>query len=53
MRAFEQWEPGFRPADARAQAERFSRAAFLRAVQGEVDAMMGAPSVPARRAAVP
>ena len=47
------WEPAFQPADARAQAERFSRAAFLRAVQAEVDALMGAPSVPSRRAAVP
>ncbi|HZH16303.1 MAG TPA: glycosyltransferase [Archangium sp.] len=53
VRRFEQWEPTFQPADARAQAERFSRAAFLRAVRAEVDAMMGAPSVPARRAAVP
>jgi glycosyltransferase involved in cell wall biosynthesis len=50
VRRFEQWEPGFRPADARAQAERFSRATFLRAIQSEVDALMGA-AVP--RAAVP
>ncbi|MCY1076909.1 glycosyltransferase [Archangium lansingense] len=50
---FEQWEPLFQPADARAQAERFSRSAFLRAVQAEVDSLMGAPSRPAVRAAVP
>ena len=53
VRRFEQWEPAFQPADARAQAERFSRATFLRSVMAEVDAMMSAPSVPARRAAVP
>ena len=46
VRRFEQWEPAFQPADARAQAERFSRAAFLRKVQAEVDAMMGAPPSP-------
>jgi glycosyltransferase involved in cell wall biosynthesis len=40
VRRFEQWEPGFRPADARAQAERFSRAAFLRAIQAEVEALL-------------
>ena len=53
VRRFEQWEPVFQPADARAQAERFSRSTFLRAVQAEVDSLMGAPSRPAVRAAVP
>jgi glycosyltransferase involved in cell wall biosynthesis len=48
VRAFERWEPGFRPADARAQAERFSRATFLRAVKAEVDALMGVSSHPDR-----
>ena len=50
VRRFEQWEPVFHPADARAQAERFSRATFLRAIQSEVDALMAAPP---RRAAGP
>jgi len=42
VRRFEAWEPQFRPADARAQAERFSRATFLRSVKAEVDALLGA-----------
>lgn len=41
VRRFEAWEPQFRPADARAQAERFSRATFLRSVKAEVDALLG------------
>ncbi|MET0402958.1 MAG: glycosyltransferase, partial [Cystobacter sp.] len=41
VRRFEAWEPGFRPSDARRQAERFSRATFLRAVMAEVEALMG------------
>ncbi len=53
VRRFEQWEPHFRPADARAQAERFSRATFLRAIQSEVDALMGAPAAAPLRTAVP
>ncbi len=48
VRRFEAWEPSFRPADARAQAERFSRATFLRAVKAEVDALLGTPSHPDR-----
>jgi len=43
VRRFEAWEPGFQPSDARAQAERFSRAAFQRAVKAEVDALLGTP----------
>jgi glycosyltransferase involved in cell wall biosynthesis len=43
VRRFERWEPSFRPADARAQAERFSRAAFLRAIQSEVESLLAAP----------
>ncbi|WP_257458509.1 glycosyltransferase [Archangium lipolyticum] len=53
VRRFERWEPDFRPADARAQAERFSRAAFLRSIQAEVDVVMGAPVVSSARAAAP
>lgn len=41
VRRFEAWEPGFRPSDARRQAERFSRATFQRAVMAEVEALMG------------
>jgi len=48
VRRFEAWEPTFRPADARAQAERFSRATFLRAVKAEVDALLGTSSHPDR-----
>ncbi|WP_309897207.1 glycosyltransferase [Archangium sp.] len=49
VRRFEAWEPHFRPADARAQAERFSRATFLRSVKAEVDALLGgATSYPDR-----
>jgi glycosyltransferase involved in cell wall biosynthesis len=49
VRRFEAWEPHFRPADARAQAERFSRATFLRSVKAEVDALLGgAASYPDR-----
>ena len=49
VRRFEAWEPQFRPADARAQAERFSRATFLRSVKAEVDALLGgAASYPDR-----
>ncbi len=40
VRRFEQWEPGFQPADARAQAWRFSRAVFLRAVESEVESLL-------------
>ena len=40
VRQFEVWEPGFRPEDARSQAERFSRAAFQRAMLSEVDALL-------------
>ncbi len=43
VRRFEQWEPSFRPEDARAQAERFGRSAFLRAIQSEVDALLASP----------
>jgi glycosyltransferase involved in cell wall biosynthesis len=53
VRRFEQWEGSFRPEDARAQAERFSRAAFQRAVKAEADALLGAPSTPPVRAAIP
>ncbi len=41
VRRFEAWEPSFQPADARSQAERFSRAAFQRAILAEVEALMG------------
>ncbi|QSQ27437.1 glycosyltransferase [Pyxidicoccus parkwayensis] len=40
VRQFEAWEPGFRPEDARSQAERFSRAAFQRAMLAEVDTLL-------------
>ncbi|RJS20790.1 glycosyltransferase family 4 protein [Corallococcus sp. H22C18031201] len=36
---FAAWEPGFRAEDARAQAERFSRASFQRGIQAEVEAL--------------
>lgn len=48
VRQFEHWEADFRPADARAQAERFSRAAFQRAILAEVEALLGRPASPAR-----
>lgn len=48
VRQFEHWEADFRPADARAQAERFSRAAFQRAILAEVEALLGRPVSPAR-----
>jgi glycosyltransferase involved in cell wall biosynthesis len=50
VRQFEHWEPTFRPADARAQAERFSKAAFQRGVMAEVEALLGTSSRPARTA---
>jgi glycosyltransferase involved in cell wall biosynthesis len=53
VRRFERWEGSFRPEDARAQAERFSRAAFQRAVKAEADALLGAPSTPPVRTAIP
>ncbi|NNB96486.1 glycosyltransferase [Corallococcus exiguus] len=48
VRQFDAWEQSFRPEDARAQAERFSRARFQQAIQAEVDALLGmSPSSPA------
>ncbi|NOK12285.1 glycosyltransferase [Corallococcus exercitus] len=41
VRQFDAWEASFRPEDARAQAERFSRARFQQAIQAEVDALLG------------
>ncbi|MCE9667202.1 glycosyltransferase [Myxococcus stipitatus] len=40
VRRFETWEVGFRPEAARAQAERFSRAHFQRAMLTEVEALL-------------
>ncbi|XXF75618.1 glycosyltransferase [Myxococcaceae bacterium GXIMD 01537] len=48
VRQFEHWEADFRPADARAQAERFSKAAFQRAILAEVEDLLGASTAPAR-----
>jgi len=41
VRAFDAWEADFRPADARAQAERFTRAAFLDGMRAQVRALVG------------
>ena len=41
VRQFEAWEPHFLPAEARAQAQRFSRQAFQRGVMAEVEALLG------------
>ncbi|HLL02723.1 MAG TPA: glycosyltransferase [Myxococcaceae bacterium] len=41
VRQFEAWEPHFVPAEARAQAQRFSREAFQRGVMAEVEALLG------------
>ncbi len=39
---FDAWEAGFSPADARAQALRFTKAAFQGALRAEIDALMEA-----------
>jgi glycosyltransferase involved in cell wall biosynthesis len=43
VRQFEAWETIFRPDEARAQAQRFSKAAFLRGILAEVEALLGSP----------
>jgi len=40
VRRFDGWEPGFRPEEARAQAARFSRAAFQRAMLHEMEQLV-------------
>ncbi len=40
VHAFDRWEAGFEPEAARAQAQRFSRGAFLTGIQREVDALL-------------
>ncbi|SEM85531.1 Glycosyltransferase involved in cell wall bisynthesis [Stigmatella aurantiaca] len=45
VRQFEAWERTFSPAEARAQAQRFSRQAFLRGMQAEVEALLNSPVV--------
>lgn len=44
VRRFEVWESTFHPEEARAQAQRFSKAAFHRAVLAEVEALLGSGS---------
>ncbi len=44
VRGFDAWEAGFQPADARAQALRFSKKAFQAALLDEVRALMGPPA---------
>ena len=43
VRRFDAWEATFRPAAARAQAERFGRPAFLRAISAHVQATVALP----------
>jgi glycosyltransferase involved in cell wall biosynthesis len=50
IRTFDEWEEQFEPANARAQAERFSRQRFLNEMRQQVDALLGsAPLASPRR----
>ena len=44
VRQFDTWEARFRPEEARAQAQRFAKAAFHRAIQAEVEALLRSPA---------
>jgi glycosyltransferase involved in cell wall biosynthesis len=44
VRQFDTWEAGFRPEEARAQAQRFAKAAFHRAILAEVEALLRSPA---------
>ena len=44
VRQFDTWEAGFRPEEARAQAQGFAKAAFHRAITAEVDALLRSPA---------
>ncbi len=44
VRQFDTWEAHFLPAEARAQARRFSRDAFQRGVRAEVEALLASPA---------
>jgi glycosyltransferase involved in cell wall biosynthesis len=46
VRGFDAWEQGFRPEEARQQAERFSVAAFQKAISGHVESLLSAPPRP-------
>jgi glycosyltransferase involved in cell wall biosynthesis len=43
VRQFQAWEASFRPEEARAQAQGFSKKAFLRGILAEVEALLGSP----------
>jgi glycosyltransferase involved in cell wall biosynthesis len=43
VRGFDAWEQGFRPEEARQQAERFSVAAFQKAISGHVESLLSSP----------
>ncbi|ADO72950.1 glycosyltransferase [Stigmatella aurantiaca] len=45
VRQFDDWERAFVPAEARAQAQRFSRQAFLHGMEAEVEALLRSPVV--------
>ena len=51
VRDFDRWEQGFRPADARQQAQRFSVSAFQQAVGRHVETLLSLPPGSSTRAA--